>query len=325
MANKISESNRFKPATRDVINLVLKNAHNTSERSGVGWALLDMEGKLLTHGSIMAGIEVKRPAIAVARFKDRLHHLILSTEPVPGLLAAETLIASLDASACVEITVCHRLDDDVADPLWREWLTNWNGHVDFSISSGTAQSLVAGIIKVRRQNRPWVTAMCAASLENRSLPLIRLIDEFGFKAYFKDLIQKSRAHLIESFQREILEHLPEENKMDELVEVYEVSDVALVKTILKFAASEKRCNVVLSCGLKLLADLIEEDLVDEIIHHIAISSGHDLDHAMTHSYNLEKWHLIASNSVGNCTRIQLQKKEDIERQHPSSLTAIHHD
>lgn len=273
--------------------------------------MLDMQGRLLTHNSIMAGIEVKRPALAITRYQDKVHHLILSTEPAPGLLAADALVTSLSNSACTEITVCCKLDDDVVDPLWRNWLTRWNGRVDFLAPSGIAQGLTAGITKVRRQNRPWVTAISAGNLENHSLPLVRLVNEFGFKAYFADIIRKTRAHLIESTQREILHHLPEDNNMDELVEIYEVADAATAKTILHFAAAEKRCDVILSCGLELLAKLVEEDLIDEIIHHIAISGAHDVDHAATRrDLNLEKWHLVTSCSVGNCTRIRLQKKHD---------------
>jgi len=308
----LSENDPQKHAVIDAINLALKSAQNKSRRAGIGWAILDDQGSLLTHGSIIAGIETERPSLSVARYQNTIHHLILTTEPSPGFFSASSLIKQLSASSCSKITIAHRLDDDVVDAQWREWTEAAQDKFDYRQVCGIAQSLCAGIVKVRREQRPWVTVVSAADLERQSKPLINMIEEFGFKAYLSNLVGQNRAYLVEPHQVEILEHLPEDNNMEELIEIYELPDIRTTQTLLNYCATENRGSVLLSCSLDFLEQLVEADLADEIIHHIDIDTTQGpakIEAPLC--INLESWSLISSSAVGTAIRMRFKKKDDI--------------
>lgn len=299
-------------STLAAVNLALQSAHNKAPRAAVGWAVLDSDENILSHGSVMAGIETQRAAMSVARFNSKIDHFVLTCEPSPGFFVSEKLRENLENSTCRAITIAHKLDPQLLDTEWLRWKQNSDLSVQCLQGSQLAKRLVSGLESVRTKYRPWVSVVSSAYMNNKPAPLTIFSEEFGFTSFVGCLVSQSRAHLVQHAQAAIVECLPEDNTMDELVDIFEVNTLDEVRSILRYCVQENRFSVLLSCDADFLAQLVTEDLVDEIYHHISIKAQCEASNIQSPPYiNLNQWSLINTHTVGDAVRLQLQKKNDI--------------
>jgi hypothetical protein len=95
------------------------------------------------------------------------------------------------------------------------------------------------------------------------------------------------------------------------VEFFEIDDTDNLRSILRYCASQGRCNVVIASDMKQLSELIRLDMVDEIVYHIALSSQHETPSpAHPTGLDLGNWTLISTDTVGNSVRMRLKKEKD---------------
>lgn len=293
------------------MNLALTSAHNMSARSGLGWCLVDENETLLTHGSAMHGIETQRLAFSIARYRTSLDHLFITCEPLGKLFESGPLIHRINESTCTRISIAFKADEVLVDPDWLSWIKNWKGQVNYNTTSGIAQNLLAGASNVKRIERPWVIVLCAADMNNQSIPLADLHQEFGFIAYVINLVRQSRAFIYNTAQGAFIDKIPTENNIDEAVDFFEINDNDNLLSILRYCAAQGRCNVVIASDIKQLSELIRLNMVDEIVYHMALISPQDTpksDHPI--GLDLGDWSLISTDSVGNSVRMRLKKEKD---------------
>jgi hypothetical protein len=293
------------------MNLALTSAQNMSDRAGLGWCLIDENETVLTHGSAMHGIETQRLAFSVSRYKATLDHLFITCEPLGKLFESGPLIQYINESACTKISIAFKADEALVDADWLAWIKSWKGEVNYNTTSGIAQNLLAGASSIKRIERPWVIALCASDINNQSIPLADLHREFGFIAYVINLVNQSRAFIYDSTQSELVDKVPTENNIDEAVEFFEISNNNNLISILRYCASQGRCNVVIASDMKQLSELIRLELVDEIVYHIALTSPQETprpDHPT--GLDLGSWTLISTDTVGKSVRMRLKKEKD---------------
>lgn len=304
-----------KNLTTDAINLALTRAQNLSKRAAIGWSLLDGFEETLKCDATLAGLDKQKLARAIREHQHRLEHLFISIEPVAGIFDITELITAIEASQCSHLTVGRRLPDEIADKRWRAWENSWSGEVDYLSYNHVAEHLSFGITHIKKHQRPWVIAVSAANFTGASLPLQNFIDEFGFLHYVTDLVEQSRALLFCHSQLEFIPSIPDCNVVEEPLEIFEIFDQNNIRSILQYCAKEERCSVMVLCDMPMLGYLINENMVDEIVHHISnidcagiIDDDHEVG-AMTQTFlNLNDWKLLSSSVAGNCSRVVLRKQ-----------------
>lgn len=315
-----------KKSIEKIVTLALTKANAMSRRAGIGWAAIDKEGNLILCDATIAGLETARLAHRVERNSEKLDHLIMTLEPAQGVYRTGDLINSIENSHCSTITIAHQLTNGLADPIWRNWCTQWRGKINYLKETHAASSLALGVQNTKAKQRPWVTAICAANVSGMSLPLSQLADEFGFKDYIANHVMQSRALMYSTDQTEVIAHIPGFNALEEPLEPYEIYNKDSIRTLLNYFAKEMRCSVTVLCDLNTISHLIEHDLVDEIAYHIA---GFDKNDAINQdvnrnalsksSINLSGWQLLSCSPVGGCCRMVLCKHDNADIEMPDYL------
>lgn len=291
----------------NAMNLAMTHAQKLSRRSGIGWVLLDRDNNHLFNGGVIAGADPWRLAANVERFREKISSLILTIEPMAGLVDQKKLIAAVENSNCDTLVIGRKIQTSFTPAAWHDWLENWRGRVFYLPTTGQDPDLAAGPQQVFSRNRPWVTCVSAADIYGNSMALSGFQEEFGVSAYLGELASQSRAVLYAPAQESVAGLLPEDNFADEGQEFFAVEDAGAVAAILQHCAAERRCSVVIFCDLPLLASLMQENLVDEVAHHIAVANYDCLESAVPlPRLPLQGWQQISCAAAGNCTRIHLR-------------------
>ncbi len=307
---KLASSKKAGYIASDIFNLALMRAKNISKRTGISWALMGSQSEVLACDAVIAGLDKGKLIDAIGEHQNALDHLYISMEPVSGIFDIAYLIAMINASNCNHITIGYRHPNEICDKSWRKWESSWKGRIDYLSENPLVTRLGYGITNVKKYQRPWVTAVTAATFTGLTLPLNNFINEFGFLNYISSLIQENRGLLYSSSQKNFLTSIPDTNHMDEPLETFEILNKSNIKSILQHCANENRCSVIVLCDMPLLGYLAAEDLIDEIVLHTSnIYNGPADEQACTtqNSLRLNDWKLQSSAIAGNCSRVILQK------------------
>lgn len=298
-------------ATKNILNLVLTNAHRISKRAGIGWAFLDELCTLISHTYAIAGANPNQLSRAVQEHGDRLNHLIISVEPSGAYFDLGMLINCIEQSNCLKITIGCQLPQELRDKNWLKWAKSWGGELQYAGYSNIAVNLSAGIRSILGAKRPWVSAISASTIENQAFPLSNLKHEFGFSAYLGNLVKQNTAVLFNRTQGKIIEQLPAINWAGQAIEFYDVEEPAHAHAILEECAGKQFYSVVLICDPNKLSRYAELNMVDEIYHHIAIANSKDRNIDTAEFLKLENWTIMSSDVVGNCIRMSMKRNDNI--------------
>jgi hypothetical protein len=290
------------------INLAVSRALNLSKRAGVGWALIDQDKQILHYDACMAGLDAGKLESTIRQFGQQATELFISSEPTSLTFNIEQLIRSIEESNIKTIIIGKGFTGSVANDRWRSWLAGWPGSLAELPYNPIIDKLSLGMQLLQTSQRPWVTSVTAGDFSGHSKPLVNLIQEFDFLNYLANLVKQSRALLVAPTQRDIIDHLPKENYANEPVEVFEIYDQSNISAILKHCVNELRCSLVVLADISLLAHLLKQDLVDEVIHHLANNGDcqqtTDLPPQTAQAVlNLNGWTLLSSSVVGQCGRM----------------------
>lgn len=291
-------------------NLVLSRARHLSKRAAIGWSIVDCNANTLVYDACMPGLDCGRLSSTITQFEHEAKELFLSCEPVYHACDVDQLCEAIENSSIDTLTVGKEFAHRILGNTWQTWLDGWNGTLHTLPYNPVIEKLSCGIEMAYSANRPWLTAVTAASFYGVSQPLTNLVDEFDFLNYLSILTQQSRAILHTPDQHEIIEHLPEENFLGEPTEIFETYSPRTVRPILQHCANESRCSALIFCDLPFLSWLITQGLVDEIIHHIRkpeanFSSAPSVQPNTL--LNLKNWQLNSSDLVGDCSRLSFIK------------------
>lgn len=297
----------------DIVALALSHAQTTSSRAGVSWSLATSNKTLLTCDATIAGSNPQKLELALKKYRFSADHLFLSIEPIPGIFRIADLVRCIDASSLSRITFGKRLPEQVADRNWRQWEAQWDGETTVLEPNAISESINYGIEKLRTSGRPWVTCVTAASFTGMPVSLNSLKKEFGFQSFLAQQINQSRAMFYTSSQSAIVGSLPSINVMDEEVESYEINCDQSLEPLLRHCATEQCYSVVILSDMRTLSYLINENLVDEVVHHItnagcrssAPFSATDHQQLSDSLFGLRDWKLIDSAVAGECNRLIL--------------------
>ena len=292
------------------MNSAITEATKISRRSGMGWCLLDQHQNILNCSATLTGLEPLKLSLLIDQYRDRVEHVYLTMEPGNGAVDLPRFINSIEQSNCESFTIAHRFHDTYEDREWREWCSKWRGQISYLPENGITQKLASGFHSIKTKHRPWITAVSSANISGVGIQLHKLIGEFGFLHYMNNLTNESRAIIHTRQDIPMLESLPEFNSMDEYIELYEIDNTDNIPGILKYCSQENRCNVVALCDMNLLNHLINNDLVDEIIHHITnLEDDSNRTLPLQSSINLKGWSMESSSIVGDSNRMVLTKQK----------------
>lgn len=301
---------------RDIITLALSRAHALSGRTGVGWVIADGDGKLISCDATVAGFNPRKLEMALRRDAVNARQLFISVEPTSGVFEIRSLIESIEDSGLAEITLAEKLPQNLSDKVWCGWAEHWNGRISLANVNSAVGQINYGVQKLRGRGKPWVTCVTAASLTGVSQSLNCLSHQFGFIHFISDQVKQSRAVFYTRSQIGVAELLSRTNTVDEEIDYFEVDSNNKFDPLLRYCAEEQRYNVVVLADMQALAYLIDQNLVDEIVHHVS-NVGDDGPHLtsadeherVSHSLlNLRQWKLISSSVVDECSRMILCRK-----------------
>jgi hypothetical protein len=292
--------------------LAITCAKKLSGRAGVGWAMLDAQGRHLHSEGIIAGTNSLRLAASIIRYANRLHTLVITLPPSNLLFDQPSLRQALDYSKCQYIVTDSAYETMVETAEWHDWLKSCHKQLHLLPSNRCAQNVSSGPKTVLTHLRPWVTSISAADMSGRAVPLRQLTDEFGFQAHLGILARQSRAIFYSRLQSEFIKTLPRENLSNEPQEFFEIENCETAEVIFRFCAAERRCSVLVFTDLSLQSQLMSRNLTDEVIHHVSLTpnQGTWAEPEMT-SLPTEDWQLSESSIIGNCSRLQLTRAQSV--------------
>lgn len=290
-----------------MINLALTRARDLSRRAGIGWALIDDNQQLLHYDACMAGLDAGKLESTIRQYGDRASELFISSEPTTVTFDLNRLTQIIETSSIQSIRIGRGFNGSIVDSEWRRWLQNWKGSVIQMPFNPVIEKLSLGIQLLHSSRRPWVTSVTAADLSGKSRSMSAFIQEFDFLNYIAVLARQSRAVLVSPAQQDLIEHLPEDNHANEPLEYFEIFDDGNVEAILRHCANEYRCSILVLADIPLLSHLLNQGLVDEVVHHLTNNShehyGENEPHMAHSPLKLDGWKLQSSSVVGHCNRM----------------------
>lgn len=297
------------------LNAALSKAVNLSSRSSIAWALIDTDSNLIAYDAIKAGSNSSTLANAILENSHNSKKLYISVEPTSGFFDLNELTKTIEQSSIKEIVLGHKLTSTAEDKNWATWCEEWGGEIRFSVHPGVSNKISLGIEKLKRFNLPWITAVTAANLSGAPLKLNDLVNDFGFISFVNDLRHQASVIMVSSNQNDFFESLTSKDILDNHVECYSILDVNKVRSILKHCATEYRSHAVIFCDMQTLAFLIDNDLVDEIVHHTKnIESNKNFSNIQQYHQQsdallkLKDWNLLQSSVVGDCSQTILSRQ-----------------
>ena len=344
MINSVREKVLFNENTLECMNYALMRANKISSRAGIAWVLQDENKKLLHSDATIAGINLENLAASIKSYGKNLDQLILTIEPIPYLFDIDNLTEALSASNCKSLIVCYNMPNKIPNYAWHTWLSTWDGEIVRLPLSIMGANLSAGPRKILTSARPWVTTISSADMHNSNKNISDFSEEFGVTAYVKELVNQSRAILYSPDQKAILATMDEGNFVDEAHEYFEVATAKSCEAIFRHCIIEKRCSVLVFANMELLAQLMQANLTDEIVHHLAVTFANTGAHndikkdvGILLSNNpvmqevampmlqalpnrllpsielpLSEWTLQSSTAVGKCSRLLLKSNKEID-------------
>ncbi|WNO10689.1 hypothetical protein [Teredinibacter sp. KSP-S5-2] len=301
------------------MNLVLStlsHAQSISSRAAFAWLITDKNNRALSHDAVIAGFNQKQILNEIAKYKNQAEKLFLSIEPLSTIIDIDQLIETITSSNIREITLGNTLPDKLSDNRWRQWLTTWQGKIHTMPFNSTIERISYGINEVLHNQKPWVTCVTAATIAGREIKLSSLSNEFGFSSYLDELIKQSGVLMYTSDQAMIIDSLNLVNNMGKAIEIIEILSLDTLNSILRQCAERQRFNVVILSNLQALAHLLENNLIDEAIHHIGhtqldYEGNSTTTHAPLDLIALNNWNLAASDIVGECSRLTFCRKTPV--------------
>jgi hypothetical protein len=292
--------------------LAITCAQKMSTRAGVGWALLDSQGRHLHSEGILAGSNSLRLAASIIKFARQLHTLVLTVPPSNLLFDQPSLRQALEHSHCECIVIDDAYGSMVEMTEWQEWLEIWRDKIRYLSTNRTALSVSSGPKSILTSLRPWVTSISAADINGRAVPLGQFSEEFGFNAHLGSLARQARAIFYSSLQADFVKTLPQDNLANEPQEFFEIKSCETAEVIFRFCAAERRCSVLVFTDLTLQSQLMSRKLTDEVIHHLSITpnQGTVLEPEIA-TLPTQDWQLSESAVIGNCSRMQLTRSAPI--------------
>ncbi len=297
------------------LNIALSKAINLSSRSSIAWVLMDSNSSLIDFNASKAGECTSTLPQTILNYSHLVNKLYISVEPTSGFFNLSELTETIEQSSIQEIIIGHKLDPNVNDDYWPTWCNSWPGKISISEHPGISDKISLGIVKLKKHNLPWVTAVSAANFSGASIKLNDLIGEFGFLSFVNDLCRQATAILVSKFHKKSLERILENEKKDEHLDSYQILDTDKIQSILRHCASEYKSHVVIFCDMKTLAYLIDNDLVDEIVHHTKNTKSNKMfrsikqyDQQSETLLKLQDWALLQSSILGDCSQTTLSRQ-----------------
>lgn len=288
----------------------ITRAYQTSKRASIGWAILDRDQQLLKYGANMAGLDDGRLAGEINNYQHEADTLFLSSDPTGYHKELSHLLNSISNSAITRLSIGQELNLSPGQAEWQDWRSQWDGTIHTEPRNNMVDNLSAGIRSLHRVHRPWVTCIVAADLAGKPRELTTLLDAFDFLNLVSSTIKQSRGVLVAPSQWMINNRLPEINHENESLIPYKVDNLLSIKTLFSVFAREYRCSATILADTELLAKMLEEDMVDEIIYHIVNdASAATITPQKKHTeLQLFNWQPVDSAVIGTSNRIIYRKK-----------------
>ncbi len=269
----------------------------------------------MSSNAIMAGMYKADMAESIARCQGNFKTLILTVDLCLGFCDIRRVTDEVEDSNCTSVIIAHKLPEHVSDGYWKRWIRTWEGEVVYTRYSYLAENLSVGMRSMGDKGRPWVTAVSASTIESRDIALVELNSEFGFLAHVSNLVRESRAILFNPGQKDLLERLPRINNGGEELRLFEVTCQESMWTAMEHCFLDKRYSVVLLDDPNQLSLYAAEDLIDEIYHHITISSDDSAKKASSALgfLKLRDWTILSSEVVGNCMRMNIRSSASLPK------------
>ena len=300
-------------ASSDALSLTLNASRSLAPRAAIGWCLLDTEDQVIACDATMAGVASTKLINCLRQHSEQCQQLILTLEPVQGIVNGGDLIQVLEDSSCQQINIAHRMESKYLDADWLRWKATWSGELQYLTQSYIAGQLAAGVESVKQHRRPWVIAVCAADWFGRSLSLQDQCEGFAMKEQLNHYASQSRAVLFTPEQQEFIINLPEANSINEPIVPFEVYDFHAIESLLNYWASEYRCNCVIYTNTHTLGYLLQQELVDEVIYYLADAgnSSRLIDISsipVLPEMNFKGWQTTSCSKAGDGCRMVLRRK-----------------
>lgn len=297
----------------DALSLTLNATRRLAPRAAIGWCLLDAEECVIACDATMAGVASTKLIHCLRRHAEDCQQLLLTLEPVQGIVNGRELIQVLDNSSCQQINIAHQMESKYLDADWLHWKENWFGELHYLAQSYIAGQLAAGIESVKLYHRPWVVVVCAADWFGRSLSLQDQCEGFAMKEQLNRYASQSRAVLFTPEQQAFVANLPEVNSINEHVIPHEIYAFHTIEPLLNYWASEYKCNCVIYTNTHMLGYLQEQELVDEVIYYLAgtENKSHLVDTSAMRglpTMNFAGWQTTSCSKAGDGCRLVLRRK-----------------
>lgn len=297
----------------DALSLTLNTSRSLAPRAAIGWCLLDAEEHVIACDATMAGVASTKLIQCLRQHAEHCQQLLLTLEPVQGIVNGRELIQVLDNSSCQQINIAHQIESKCLDTDWLHWKENWFGRLHYLARSYIAEQLAAGIESVKLYRRPWVVAVCAADWFGRSLSLQNQCEGFAMRGQLNHYASQSRVVLFTPEQQEFIANLPEANSVNEPIIPHEIYDLYTIKSLLNYWASEYRCTCVIYTNTHALGYLQKQELVDEVIYYLIGTDNNSLqaDTNLTSALptmNFTGWQTTSCSKAGDGCRLVLRRK-----------------
>jgi hypothetical protein len=294
-------------------------ARNISRRTGVAWALMDAERKVINCSGDIAGNFPEKLAININKLRHSVVELFISIEPIAGIFNTRELTKAIDASNINSITFGAKILENICDSYWKEWVGQWSGAVQYAQKSAVIEWPGFALSSLRDISQPWVTCVTAANLAGLPIALSDLADEFDVLNYVSNLVKESRALLYSKNQQQLVDLIAENNSTENCLEILSVDKDDDFRSLLRYCRTKNIFGVIILSDMSGLTYLLEHNLLDEIVHHIGNSTplatknpqDEMLNPAINSVAGLMSWHLLSSEVVGNCSRMVLSRVKQL--------------
>lgn len=293
--------------------LAVTRAKGISSRAAIGWSLVDINSQLLHYSGCMTGTDEGQLERDIQQYGKNACNLFISSEPSTISFNIQRLTMAIEQSKIASISIGRSFGKEAKNHEWRDWIKHWKGIVKEFCYDPVFEKLTLGEQMLRQHQRPWIVAAVAEDEEGKPVSLVDIANEFDVLNFISILSRQSRAIFYSPSQEGVIDFLPEENNAFEPLELFNVYDNDNLQALFKHCAQESRCSALILADSSMLAVLLKEGCVDEIIYHAYNNKRPHKTPLMPQIFiknsALKSWKIDSTSGSGVCQRAILNKSD----------------
>jgi hypothetical protein len=292
---------------------ILNDASNLLSRATISWGLFSEDETVLASGYILAGSSLDKFYQQIEEFGQSVDVIYLSIEPFLGGFDSHILVEMIKAFNISLIYIGSKAPVSLQCSQWQNWKgLNQQKIIECEYSNFLTR-MSRAFTRIETVQRPWVTAITAADIGGRACNLASLTEEFGFIRSIKHVLCGTNRIICLADESIFLNRMSDRYNSEDLPPVVIIQNHEDINHYLTQCIDEGVFSVCLLAGSRSIGPMIENNLIDELIHHwvVTLNIDHNPVNSVQFAMPFDQWKMVSSTPFTSFNQFVIQNTASI--------------